>query len=359
MKDIKILVLKNNFSGSFNSFSVLYEELMNGLENLGIKFYCANNVIDAKKVMDNENISFSICIGKYEFFYNEKPLYNIYKIVNYQWIIDNPLKYDLDSGSKYNRLIMIDREFLSLRGFNRYDYLILSHGMPEFRFEEKSRENGILVPMKIMDMDELIERIRKSEEQKNVLSFLKSYEWDVSFIKQYNLFVETHEIKDEKLFFRLCNSYVRSKKRIDMINSVKCCKLYVLSDKRNKYLVGNNIEYLPATGFKDTIKLMQEYKYVLNSNPNFNQCLHERISYALANGAVVITEENLLLKDIDFPVRIKYSDFNRIDCMINDLSCSEDYNYLQRKCVEEFSIENQLQKLISHYNQFLGELYEL
>ena len=40
-------------------------------------------------------------IDKYKYYFEGKPLYDIYKVSNYQWISDNPLKMNLDMDSKF------------------------------------------------------------------------------------------------------------------------------------------------------------------------------------------------------------------------------------------------------------------
>ena len=63
-----ILILNNNFNGSYNSNQYFYSEICRALKILGIKYISVSNVDDAVHVFENKNVSFSVCLGRYEYF---------------------------------------------------------------------------------------------------------------------------------------------------------------------------------------------------------------------------------------------------------------------------------------------------
>lgn len=354
-KKQNILVLINTFNGGYQSFKIFYDEIIKGINTLGHEPIIVDNVADANRVCKNNKISFSINIGKYDYYINNQPLYDVYGLINYDWIIDNPIKYikyGIDTKSSYNRLIFIDKDFSLIEGFGRDDYLWIPLGGPiENINNEVCRKNAILVPWDLRTEIPQISDIIDSSIMHNVIwEFINSFNYDQSYIKQYNAFLENKPIEESDKFFLLTNKYIRTKKRIDIINSIRNWELVIPSDYQNSQLIGPNIRYIPTGNFAKTIQLQRQYKYILNSTPNYDYCVHERISYGSANGAIVITDSNSLLQENDFPMVFTYEHLSDIEFIIDEsIGNEEEILFKQRECLKPYKMNQAILSILLNY----------
>lgn len=359
--NIKVLVLENNFSGGHGAFPCFNKELISGFVNNGIEVYVANDASKAMEIYENNDISFSVNIGVYAYYFNGQPLYEKYKILNYQWIIDNPIryiKYNIDFDSKYNRLIYIDRDFFKVK--SREDYLWLSLGGPNNSYSDiVERENAVLVPMDIRDTPEaLLNKIEDESMRELVCDFVKDFDFDGSFLEQCQSFINERGIKERNEFILVTNAYTRIQKRIMLISSIKRHKVYIASDAHNPHISGENIFYLPTGDFYNTLELQKKYKFVLNGTPNYDYCVHERITYASCNGAVVISDANAYLNELGFPGVVKYSQLDKMDDIIDGLNANfEDVRGKQRRITENYKMQEAVKHIVDDYLK--GAFYEL
>lgn len=354
IENVTILCLKNNWNGGYQCFDVFYQDIYDSLDKMKIKYFIANSYEDAERILQNNNISFSICIGKYCFIKDGIALYDKYRVVNYEWIIDNPYKYSENLNTPYNRLLMIDDEFRLMPEFQRKDYLTLSLGIPENQYDLKTeRKKAVLVPWKIKQRTFLEKLIYESTMKNQIFDFIDGYDYESSYIQYFVNYLKTNDVVDDRIFFRLTNDYIRFIKRITMLNSIKEYAVVIASDEKNDDIKGNNVSYIPTGNFKTTLALQKEYKYVLNNNPNYDMCIHDRVGHAVANGAIVISDKSTLLKKLFFPLAVEFSRFNEIDRILFECDNSTtDYSLIQRECLKDYRMNNTLVKMIQHYFRF-------
>jgi hypothetical protein len=353
-----VLILENNFDGGHGAFPCYNAELTNGFKQNNIKFFVAKSVEEAITIYTNNDISFSINIGVYDYYLMGQPLYDVYKIVNYEWIIDNPrryVKYNIDFVSEYNRLIYIDKDFFKIN--SRDDYVWQSLGGPNNDFSSsEARIEGIFVPMDIRGTPEsILDKTTDIKTREHVVEFVASFDYDQSFVDQSLSFVRNKGITDYDEFILIANAYIRLKKRIDLISSIKRHNIYIASDYINPCLKNKNIHYLPEGNFNKSLELQRKHKYVLNCTPNYEYCLHERITYAACNGAVVISDENSFLGELNFPGIIQYSRLAEIDDFIDELD--KDYELVretQKRIVDSFKMKNAIKNIVKHYLRGVG-----
>lgn len=350
---LTVLVLKNNWHGVYNAFETFYDELIDGLNVNKVNFFIANTLEEAKNYYETQEIAFSIYVGVYNFIDNGEPLYDKYKVLNYQWVIDNPYVYKCLPKSKYNRLIMIDEDFYLSGDYFDEKNLVLSLGAPEKFFDNKNRINAILVPWRLKNYNDIREAAKKYGVYDELSDFLNKSNLKLSFHKQFNEYLANNKIENIEGLFRVANDYFRLYKRIELINSIKKHKLIITSETPNEDLKNNNVKYIKPLSFDKIQELQRQYKFVLNANPNYDNCLHDRISHAVANGAVVISDNTPFLKKIHFPSCFDFDDFNSIDDYIDKINKNIN-NVLteQRRCIENFKISNQVRKIIENYNKF-------
>ena len=73
-----IVILNNNFFGSYCSNQYFYNEICLALENLGKKFITVRQLCEAIEVFQSNDVLFSLCLGRYEYFEDKVPLYEKY-----------------------------------------------------------------------------------------------------------------------------------------------------------------------------------------------------------------------------------------------------------------------------------------
>jgi spore maturation protein CgeB len=85
--------------------------------------------------------------------------------------------------------------------------------------------------------------------------------------------------------------YVRGKDRIALLQAHSQHSLHIWGDGPWRRFLPN-AKIWPAVSFDQTIALMQQATFVLNSSPRFKSGSHERIFYGALSGACVVTGEN-------------------------------------------------------------------
>ncbi len=349
---MNVLILKDNYKGVYNSFDEFYKVIIDMFINNHIHIFIANTIDEAIYCLTNKRINFTLNIGQYHFYKDQKPLYDLYEVINYQWIIDNPLRYDnCDYYSKYNRMIFIDNSFKLFIQNNRSDYLTLPIPFKTQTRRCQNKIDAIFAPIKIKSKSFFENLIDKSKEKELILDFLDKYDFDSSFGEFYCNYRETHQIINEKEFFEIVNGYIRIQKRLKSISSIKKHMVIIASNNPDNLIFSKNVVFINPLNYNKIISTSKKYKYILNCNPNFDYCIHDRVSYSIMEGTIVISDANKLLKEIDMPLLYNYSETN-IDDIIDSIT---DYDLLLSKQVfalSNFSSSIICSKIIENYNRF-------
>lgn len=352
---MNVVLLVDTYIGAYDSFVVFYNILELALKRNGVNVFISKSIKEADEIIAANKIDFTINIGQYHYFKNNVALYDIYKITNYQWIIDNPLRYEnCDITSNYNRLIFIDETFEQMPNFKRYDFLSLPLPfMQDDSSIETLRSNVIFAPLKIKSEKFFWDLIEMSKDKKHIMDFLSEYQFDIEFNSFFVSFIQNRNIYDLKNFFELVNGLVRIKKRLHILRSIKYHKVIIASDNREDYNFSKNISFVRPMGYFDMLKKQKEHKIILNCNPNFDLCLHDRVSYSVSNGAIVLSDKNRLLDEISFPFSYRYSEMNYLDDKIDE--CLKMWDLIREKqqtCIKTFGCDYIISKIIDNYNKF-------
>ena len=105
---MNILLLYNIFDGANGSFQVFQEEIVEAVAKYD-NVYVSHDVSDTLRICKEINIDFSIGIGMFNQYINKCPIYDIVKVRHYQWVIDSPLKMDIDTESNGVTYICINK----------------------------------------------------------------------------------------------------------------------------------------------------------------------------------------------------------------------------------------------------------
>ncbi len=350
-----ILALNNNFYGSYSSNQVFFAELMEAFLSLGVNVLKANSIKDAEFIYKKYKIDFSICFGKYFYYSDNIPLYEKYKILNFQWVSDNPLKMDIDLKSKWIRYIFIDDEYpILIDKMATFDYIFLPLGYLEKNKKKRNSKNGkILFPCKIRNLKSLWNQIEESSYSKHIETFLDFYSRSDSFIVSLNTFFKenniiSHVAKEE--IFRKANEYVRIEKRLFVLNNIKGISIDVLAEDSGNELNNKNINFIKPINYENTAKLFSEYMMVINVDPNYHSCLHDRFIRAVSSGTVCLTNVNKKMKKLAL---YNYS-FSAPDSVMNATNnILRDYDLvlkIEQDMIEQFSWEKSAAIIIQNYN---------
>lgn len=356
MSIITILGLNNNFYGSYSSNQVFFSELMEAFMEYGVRVVTANTLEEAVYLYETENISFSIGFSKYKYFLDGKPLYEIYQKMNYQWISDNPLKMNLDVDSKWMKYIFIDYEYhMMLKHDSPNKYLFRPLGFLERNLKDCHEKNGrVIIPCKIRNLNDIYRKISESKDSVLMKRFLEQYDRDSSYVRLLSDFFAQEQVYDEEGFFRLTNEYIRVEKRIWVIEHIYDLPVNVLSDNCGNIIKNPNVSFLPTVSYEKIGALINEYSFVINVDPNYHSCIHDRFIKAVSSGSVCITNRNELTEKIT-PYTYMFREDNSLMNAIKDAENESAY-LLLRKAILPYSWEKSVNIII---NDFRGNENEI
>lgn len=352
---MNVLFLNNNFYGSYASNQVFLSETVQAFESLGASVRVVSSINDAIKAYDEFRPDFSLCFSKYFFFANGHPLYDIYGIPHYQWVSDNPLKMGLDMCSPFIHYIFIDKEFsLVTKTVNKPLYLPLGYLEQGVLMPNSEAINAVLVPCKIRNLDNLTNIIRELPQQKQIIDFLDQYDYNTSFIKAFASYCAMHEVKNMEQFFRITNEYVRVKKRLMVVNSIESRKVYIVGDDfGNKLKCKSEVTFISPKPYKEIGDLMNRFRFVINIDPNYHACIHDRFIRSVSSGSCCISNYNEVMACWNRNVYIM-DRAGQINSLLE--SCDTNWNCIvaeQREKVKQFSWQQSVKAIIQHF--YTGE----
>lgn len=324
-----ILVIDNDFTGAYGSLSCFVQEIVCALKKMNQNVLLASTVSEAVNFYNSNNIDFSIGIGKYLFYLEGQPLYDLYQKRHYQWIIDNPLKLEIDTKSSNIKYILIDKLFPYCMSKPQNPFLYLPLGIPNFRIETiLEKENGIVFSGQIRDSNKLFKEISLSDKKQEMMELLEKLtsDLDLLYIPELMKYIENLPLCERTKVFSLTNSFLRAYKREKVLNSIRDIPVIIIGENKNNIISkNNNITMLGKVSYCDSFKIMAKYMFSLNVEPNFNCGLHDRILRAATNGSVVITnygkmQQELLKNDAIF---YHYSNLDMIKYQIEGLQKKE------------------------------------
>ena len=360
MNSKAILILNNNFFGSYCSNQYFYSEICRALEILGKRYISVDSFDGAEKAFKENEISFSLCLGRYEYYENETPLYEKYGIMNYQWISDAPKKFTIDHDSRYIKYIFIDGEFPDMAGDLKNAPLVLPLGyLPEkARNDPAGRINGILFPGQIRDLGKIESEIDHSALKKQIEDFINTYVLDSSYIIAYNNAVPDMKNCDRKEFFRLTNSYTRTIKRIKAIEAIHSVPVFIAGEQSDNLFRNPNIKFIGKYDYFQIEEIMGRYRFLLNVDPNYHSCIHERISRGVNAGALVFSNENNVVSPMNgFSCTYSFDEKKTVDSIIGDSSfCISSLLNEERVFITETSWISSLERIIYDNELYRGKI---
>lgn len=357
MSNITVIGLNNNFFGSYSSNQVFFKELMEAFVSYGVRVVRANTLEEAVYLYETEDISFSISFSKYKYYKDKKPLYEIYHKMNYQWVSDNPLKMNLDVDSKWMKYIFIDDEYPTMLEHDAPNsYLFRPLGFLERNLMQYSEKNGrVLIPCKIRNLNDIYREISGTDESFLMKKFIEQYDRDSSYIKALADFYKKNQVANKELFFRKTNEYIRVEKRIWAIEHIKGIPVDVLSDNYGNDIKNTNIRFLPTIPYEEVGRVINEYSFVINVDPNYHSCIHDRFIKAVSSGSICITNKNNFISQLTPYTYI----FSEGDSLMKAIQSAEEKNSYQKlkEAILPYSWEKSVKIIVDDYMR--GDNHEI
>lgn len=350
-----VLGLNNNFYGSYSSNQVFFKEMMQAFRKAGIRVFIASSIEEAINIYETEEISFSFSFSKYKYYLNGVPLYDLYQVVNYQWISDNPLKMKMDVDSKWIKYIFIDDEYPLVLNKNAANgYIFRPLGYLEGNLMTYGKKNGsVLIPCKIRNLNQIASNINESPLAGKMKKFLDEYERNSSYIRALKSFFECENITDnveKETIFRHTNEYIRVEKRIWVIEHIEEFPVDVLSEDCNNRIKNKRVNFLSPVSYSIVKQLINTYSYVINVDPNYHACIHDRFIKSVSSGTICITNRNDLM-DLINSITYSFDKPQSIMEAIYAAESEEDLFETQLEIIAPYSWEKSVRAVVDDYKK--------
>ena len=210
-----------------------------------------------------------------------------------------------------------------------------------------------MLPCKIRNLNELWDRISKSQFSALIKEFVSNYNLDDSYITALTIFFRDKNINDlaTKIeIFRLSNEFLRIQKRLSVINSLSDYKIYIAGeDYQNTLRYPKKVEFLPPIQYSNLIDAMQGFKFVVNVDPNYHACIHDRFIRAVGSGCICLTNQNFVMQRWNKDL-YTFNGKKNINDLISKINSDDEITFLnQMRYVKKFSWEKSAEKIILHY----------
>ena len=341
---MRVGLIKNNASIAHEAIGEFLQEIHSNLSGLGHDVFVIKNSDDYLLLCQNKLVDLTIGIGKYDFHSHNRPLYDAYKIPHFNWIIDNPIKMNLDLASDYVYYIFIDLQFFAVLG--KYDiqrclFLPIGVSVNEKNYAEKKID--VLFAGQIKDVKKLygeIKNLPKPLRQSiQIIIEIIFFDPSQSFIDVFNIMVN-HESsayldEEKKIIFKYANSYTRAYKRKLVINNIKNTNICIIGDVEDSQIQSQgNVKIYSPLPYRMLGKLYSHTKFALNISPNYSYSCHDRILHSVSNGACCVSDSNYILRlffrDLVSIVFYDLNDLSTLDEKLNFLLASGDYKIIHK-----------------------------
>lgn len=328
---MNILLLYNKFNGANGSFQVFQDEIAEAVAKYD-KVYVSHDVNVTQKLCEEINIDFSIGIGVFNQYKDKRPIYDVVNIRHYQWIIDSPLKINLDTESKRVIYICINKDFSFSMGNVKNAPLFMPLGYKAYSSRTSvEKKRGIVFCGQIKDESITYDCLYNSC-RKSVNLFMEEYRnnLDYSFEKMFFSYFSELPLATQKQIFRPLNSYFRALKRKLVLRSINDYPVYVLGEIFDKDISSQkNIHFLGKYDYSKIWSIVSDFEFSLNVDPNYYDAIHDRIIRSISCGTIPATVENNWCKCIfgDSAIYYNYNELNKIESRLE--SCNS-MDYVER-----------------------------
>lgn len=250
-----------------------------------------------------------------------KYLWDMLRIPHLSILVD-PSLYSVNLiNSPYSIVSCVDKfdcEGLRTQDFDRVFFL--AHAVEKDLFEEdvQEKEYDVVFIGSCYDYENLRDSWRKKLSEPICLALdiaiervlgqveVSLHEALVDALNQ-NPSINLQEVDLFELFYYL-DYYTRGVDRVELIRSITDAHVHIFGELStedpsaengwNHYLMGmKNVTIHPSVTFSESMEILKRSRISLNSDPFFKNGSHERLFTGPACGAVVVTNDNLFVRD--------------------------------------------------------------
>lgn len=249
-------------------------------------------------------------------------LADMLKIPHVAYVIDSPNHFFTLSRSQYTIIATIDRDFCDFYHGLHCPYVLFSpHAVNQDLTPDVSEKRiyDILMLSTFIDY-EAVRNQWKKKYSAAICSVLEKAS-EITLSEPRNSYIQSFvQALDQALkqaqpinpidlnlgaLFDEIELYVRGKDRIELVKAMKDLPVHVVgtgntTENWKKYLGKEHnriIPHAPVT-YEEALNLMKQSKVILNSSPTIKNGAHERIFAGLACGAVVLSTDNIYVKEL-------------------------------------------------------------
>lgn len=265
------------------------------------------------------------------------------KIPHVAYLIDSPTQFLPLAGSSYTIITSPDRfgcEFF--RGLKCKNVLFMPHAIEReltFPREDAARKYEATMLSSCIDyeavaelwpskypkevceaMHEAVEITLSDQETSCIQAFVQTMDRHMAESKITPGIFNYPEIIDQ------IEIYAKGKERVELVRHIQGAHVHIFGkpiDLWKRYLSNKpNVTFHEPVDFEEAIEIMKQSKMVLNSCAWMKDGTHERILAGLACGALVLTNENIYMrehfKDGDSIAFYQMGKWDKVDQKIND-----------------------------------------
>ena len=289
---MNLLLLHNAFSGAHGSFPVFEKEMEVALRHLGHRVLRASSFDEMERIASDVPITCSFGIGQYGWTDAEGiPAYDALGIPHMQWLLDHPRKLRIDGTSSLIQYVVIDKTFAASMHV-RNPVVPMPLGLPEngWRNPASNRKNAVFFPGQVRDVSQLRRELWRTDAEagRTADAYLRHMD-DHSFFHVFASY------ESQPVVWRLANSYIRAARRVLVLRAIHAKPVVILGRVDDASLM--SLSCLGAADYETVLETMETYRYVLNVDPNFPACLHDRLLRAIQKGCRVITPATTIVQE--------------------------------------------------------------
>lgn len=246
---------------------------------------------------------------------------DLIRIPHVAYVVDSPNGFVSLAKSPFTIIASVDRQAGDFfRGINAPHVLFIPHGVERnlgFESHEQERPYDVLMLSSCIDYEQLrqqwqkqypkeVSRVMDESAERALADNRTSYVQ--AFVSALDAFVaKGGEVDPHKVNFvellDILEMYIRGKGRVEMVRAIRDAKVAIFGSPSTsatwQKLVGKqpNVVIHEPVPYDQALELMQRSKIVLNSCAWIKYGVHERVLSGLASGALVISDDNLYLRE--------------------------------------------------------------
>lgn len=300
---MNILMLFNDFDGAYGSLELFQKEIISSISDKD-KVFISYSPTETVNICHDYTITFSLGIGAFNQYIKRIPVYDVTGVKHFQWIIDNPLKMDIDDKSSLITYILINKGFVYNLIPCKNRPLFMPIGiMGEYNSptDLKDKIEGIIFCGQIKSTSTSEEQLFCGEYGKVIKMFCKEYmrRMDNSFELLFYNFFGKLSLDVQKRVFKPINTYFRAWKRVMVIKKIVDYPVYIIGDVLDESIKNkSNVHILDKMPYIQSWNEVSRYMFSLNINPNFCDSIHDRILRSIECGTMPISEEGNWCREI-------------------------------------------------------------